>query len=355
MHLAYYLTSHGLGHAVRACAVCGHLPPSVDITFRTAVPESFFGVELDRPFAVSPAEFDCGCLQSDSVTVDVDATVAAYTRIAEANRTHLESEARWLTEHTVDVVAGDIPPFPFEAARVAGVPSAAIANFTWHEVYREYTDTHPAFAPVVSTMREQYAMAGVLLEAAPSLSMPYMTTRTSVGVVGRPGEDIREEIHSTLGIPRDRRLALLYLGSFGMAMPWQRLSAFDDWAFLSGDPLEGAPENVYRFDRRRLRYQHVAASVDAVVAKLGYGTCTSAMLNGVPIVYLPRERFAEYAALERGVRAWGGGVPITDEQFRTLDWADALESVARLGKPPTVADTGARACADALVSLGRGD
>ncbi len=349
MHLCYYLTSHGFGHSVRACAVCDHLPESVHVTFRSGVPESFFRVECSRPFDYAPAAFDCGCLQSDSVTVDMERTLHTYETIAQRNDAALEQETEWIRDNRIDGIVCDVPPFPLAAAARARVPSAVVANFTWHDIYHEYLAAFPRFAPMVDHMREQYAQAGLLLEASPSLSMPYFHRRTQVGVIGRPGRSMRDGICRRFGIDTGRTLALLYLGTFGMQMAWERLEAFPDWAFLSGDPIDPCPQNLYVFDKRDIAYQHVAASVDAVVSKLGYGIYSSCLLNGVPLVYVPRGDFAEYGALAAGVEQWGGGVLLTQEQFRGLEWHDALAAAVSRGRLPRIPDTGARLCAEAIV------
>lgn len=351
MHLCYYLTSHGLGHSVRACAVCDHLPDNVHVTFRTGVPEDFFRIECSRPYSYAPATFDCGCLQSDSVTVDIERTLHTYASIAERNDAQLEQEVQWLRDSRIDGVICDVPPFPLAAAARAHIPSAVATNFTWYDIYREYLRVCPQFRPMVEHMREQYAQADLLLEVAPSLPMPYFHSAVQVGIVGRPGRTMRDTICRRLGIDPGRKLGLLYLGTFGLEMAWERLQALPDWAFLSGDPIEPCPQNVYVFDKRDIGYQHVAASVDVVLSKLGYGIYSSCLLNGVPLVYLPRFDFAEYAALAAAVEQWGGGVQLSQEQFRGLEWHDALAAAVSHGRLPAVPDTGAGLCADAIVGL----
>ena len=89
----------------------------------------------------------------------------------------------------------------------------------------------------------------------------------------------------------------------------------------------------------------LAASADAVVAKAGYGTVCEAMVAGTPMIYPPRSGFAEHRALDRALRAWGGGIPASAREFaefrleRLLDRAFALEP----GPPPFPADGATRA------------
>ena len=85
MKILYYLTAHGYGHAVRTAAICNELSENVRLIFRTTLPETFFREEVKRPFEIFPAQFDCGCIQRDSVTVEKKETLLAYLRLAEQN------------------------------------------------------------------------------------------------------------------------------------------------------------------------------------------------------------------------------------------------------------------------------
>ena len=85
MKILYYLTAHGYGHAVRTAAICNELSEDVRLIFRTTLHEIFFREEVKRPFEIIPAQFDCGRVQGDSVTVKKKETLRAYQRLAEQN------------------------------------------------------------------------------------------------------------------------------------------------------------------------------------------------------------------------------------------------------------------------------
>ena len=96
MHIAYYITGHGYGHAIRSSTIANALSPTVRLTFKTSMPVSFFQEELHRPFNY------CGCLQTDGVSVDIPATLSAYRTIAENNRRLLDTEVEWCRRHGAD-------------------------------------------------------------------------------------------------------------------------------------------------------------------------------------------------------------------------------------------------------------
>lgn len=350
--LCYYVTGHGFGHAVRTAQILKALPPELPLLVKTTAPERLFREELPgREFEYVAAEYDCGCLQSDSVSVLKRETLTRYGEIARRNQDHLADEIVFLRERGVKCVASDIPSFPLYAAREAGVPSGAIGNFTWHDIYAEYAETAEDEA-LLAQMAAQYASATVGLITPLSLpSTPGLFPNVErVPLVARRGSPIRSILTEVLDIPPEKHLALLYLGGWGLDVDWPALERFTDWCFL-GD--RAAPiANARVFDPSVLRYADVAASVDAVVSKAGYGTVTECIANSVPLVYLPRHGFAEHDALVSGMNKWGGGIAISEAAFHAGEWADALQSALHAAPDPNAfATNGAKVIAEKLMEM----
>lgn len=354
MNVAYFVTSHGYGHGVRSCAISRCFPDDTGLFVRSGLPEAFFRQEIARPLTYVHTEFDCGCIQHDSITVDVPATVSRYREIAESNCRVLEREVRWAQEHRIDIIVGDITPFAFDIACRAGIPSVAVTNFTWYDIYAPYVDRVPGFASVVDGMREQYGKASVLLALRPAGDMPYFRRRIDMPPVGRAGHERRAHFRRQLGLAPDSPLALVYLGGGGMdGMSFEGLGRFDGWSFVGTYPLPGAPGNYHRLDPATIHYADLVRSVDLVAGKLGYATVAECMINGTPLLYLPRCEFAEYPVLERAVKAWGYGYCLSVEEYRMLRWGDVLEEVLQTPSPLAGQAGGADACARAIVEIAR--
>ncbi|HUI92264.1 MAG TPA: hypothetical protein VLX68_08460 [Chitinivibrionales bacterium] len=356
MKLAYYITSHGYGHASRAAAICNLLSPEASVVFRTTVPKKFFEEEVKGPFAHVPAEFDCGCFQTDGVTVDVKKTLHAYMAIADRNEALLDKEVKWCRENTIGLIASDIVPFAFDVAKKAGIPSVAATNFTWHSIYEEYAAEHPEFASYLENIQKQYASADLLLSMFPANEMPYFGRKVDTGPVGRAGTDIRQRLLADHGIQPQKKIGVIYTGNFGMdAVSWRRLETFNDWEFFGLYPLPGAPRNYHMISKESYRYQDCIASSDVMVSKLGYGTCAECFINGLPIIYLPRERFAEFPVLHTAVTEWGHGYLLSKEDYCGLNWDSALKLIEKREKPAAVLSGGALRCAREMEKLGKCD
>jgi len=326
--LCYYITGHGFGHAIRTTQILKALPSDVPLILKTTAPERLFREELPgRDFEYLSAEYDCGCLQSDSVTVLKRETLTRYAQIANANASRIPDEIAFLKSRGVCCVASDVPSFPLSAAHQAGIPALAVANFTWHDIYAEYAET-PQDEALLAQMAAEYASA--TLACLTPLALPTVgdvfPESVQVPLVVRRGSFIQPEFVEAFGIPNKKRLALLYLGNWGLDVDWASLQRWHNWEFLVDRPLPVRVSNVTVFDPQQWRYADVAASVSAVVSKAGYGTLSECIANGVPLIYLPRHGFAEHQALVQGMERWGGGVEISEGDFFAGNWGNALNS-----------------------------
>ena len=330
----YYVTGHGYGHAVRTIQIVKALPPDARVILKTTAPERLFREDLgDRQFTLVRAEYDCGSVQSDSITVLPRETLTRYREIAARNETHLAHEVNFLRRERVDCVVSDIPSFPLRAAREADIPGVAVANFTWHDIYQEYVQG-PADERLLAEMGREYAQATVALVTPlclPTVTAPFSHVER-VPLVARRGRSVRDALLQRLSRPAGTHLALLYLGVWGLDIVWERLAMLSDWTFLTYETPPVAVPNVVTLDRAAWPYADTMASVDAVLAKTGYGTVTECIANGVPLIFPPRAGFIEHEALAEGMTRWGGGVPITEADFKFGQWGASLDA-ARGARP----------------------
>jgi hypothetical protein len=278
MTLCYYVTGHGYGHAIRSAQVLKALPAHIPLILKTTAPEHLFREELgDRDFQYVRAEFDCGCIQPDSVTILKRETLDLYARIAARNQTVLDSEAKFLQEHGVKVVVSDIAPFPFEAAHVAGIPSIAASNFTWYDIYQSYAETDDDRA-MLAKMAEQYSLATIAL-----VSQMYTPTTLSTypryeiaPLTCRIGTNMRPELDAYLQTAFSDSTAdaapnigLLYMGTWGLDIDWNNVEALTNWRFIAFDVPPVAVRNVTAIQRSHWDYANIVASVDAMISKIG--------------------------------------------------------------------------------------
>jgi hypothetical protein len=351
--LAVYVTSHGFGHLTRTAAVINRLPRKVPIVVRNH-PSLFdhWRERLRRPAAMEGQVWDCGAVNppGDSSTTDPAATLELALRVHAEASGRVDEEAQRLRDEGTAAVLCDAPSLPLVAARRAGVPGFLLSNFTWAEIYAPYAERLGGEARrLVAELRREYRQATALFRAEPSLRMADVAPEITVGMIVTPGRDRRDELRRRLGLVASDRLVYLYLGRYGQAgLGFDRLERLRDRGvhFVGFQPAPAGPlANWHAVPAQEWTGADLAASTDAVVAKAGYGTVCEAMVARTPLIYPPRSGFAEHRALDRALRAWGGGIAASAREFaewrldRLLDRAFAL----RPGPPPYPADGASRA------------
>lgn len=351
MHILYYITGHGYGHGVRSTVIANAIPSSAKITFRTSLPEPFFKEEMRRDFSWYEGCFDCGCVQVDGVTVDIKKTLDYYKKIADRNRTLLKQEVDWCFKNGITCILGDITPFAFDVASKAKIPSIALSNFTWYDVYREYISECDEFAPYLEEIVTQYNKADLFLSMFPSNPMEYIKKKKDIFLIGRRGTPVREQISKRYGFDPKKKIGLIYIGCYGLNEGnWDKLGHLSDWEFFSLYDIESKPANFHLVDKQWFRYQDLTASADVVISKPGYGVVSECFLNGVPLIYIPRSNFAEYPVLKASIDKWGGGYQISQCDLSTCQLSDLLDSVANRVKPSRIEENGVQECVQLIMN-----
>jgi hypothetical protein len=165
-------------------------------------------------------------------------------KIADENEQLIESEVDWCKRNSVTTIVSDIVPFAFSVGFKAQIPTVAVSNFTWYDIYKPYIDLVPEFQPYLNSMRKQYEKAHLVLALTPSNPMQCFPRQISMPVVMRKGVYRRREIFELFNIPWSQKMGLIYNGNFGMnSIRWKKLERFKAWNFVGLHPLPGNPRN----------------------------------------------------------------------------------------------------------------
>jgi hypothetical protein len=224
-----------------------------------------------------------------------------------------------------------------------------MSNFTWADIYAPHARAlGPDATRLVAELRSAYRQATAFFRMQPGLKMSWLNPSIDVGIVANRGRDRRAELARHLGLSPRERLVYLYIGRYGQDdLDWSRLErlAARGIHFVGYDfnPI-GRSSNLHNIPSSDWPGGDLIASCDTVVAKAGYGTACEAMASGTPMIYPPRWGFAEFRSLDRALRDWGGGLPISQSDFMGLRLEKALERAFQIkpGSPPFPVDGAAR-------------
>ncbi len=360
MVAGFYISGHGFGHATRDIEIIravGRLRPAVQVMVRTAAPPWLFdGLANVR---VSPAVTDTGVVQRDSLHIDIERTADdAAVFYADFER-HVESEAAHLIAESTRVVVGDIPPLAFAAAARAGIPSVAVANFTWDWIYEhtpQFEQRAPAALPVIQRAYRE-ATSALRLPMHGGFGAMAGVTR-DIPLIARRSTLTRAEARRVLGLPADETIVLASFGGHGLTMDYDRIAATNTFTLLITDYESGQAGTRRRlrcFARKELPalgvdYPDLVAAADVVVAKPGYGIVSECIANSTALVHASRGSFIEQevivAAMPRLLRCQF----IEQDDLTAGRWQASVDAVLAQPAPvDTVAVDGAKQAAAAIV------
>jgi hypothetical protein len=326
--IAYYVSGHGYGHAVRSCQVMRRLRerwPELNIHIRTNAPRVLFE-RLQPPLSYSYREIDVGARQKNSLEIEIGETLAAWRSLREKTDQLIAEEAAFLKRHDAGLIVSDISPLAFEIAAAVSLPSVAICNFTWDWIYRPFAAVDPGFGPLIERIASSYAKATRALMTAPVCHSPPFAEATEIPIIARVSPLTKIDARRRFGLPESGRVVLLSFGGFGLAaFPWQKLYDLEDYFFVTTGGAEGKRRNLLVLPENPPDYESLVRAADVIVGKLGYGLLADVVGHRIPLLCAPRADFAEHPCLVQALRDWATSEEIPQERLLAGDLAPYLE------------------------------
>ncbi len=338
LNILYYISGHGYGHAVRAIEVMRALArqnPGLFFHIRSDAAPWLFAMNLDRErYALHPVRLDIGAVQKTSFHIDKKRTCDALRALYDSRREQVEKEVVFARQVGARLVVSDIVPLAFDVAEAAGLPSLAVANFSWDWIYAHYVSEIPAFAEIVDAIRQSYRKATLLLRLPFHGDLSVFPRIKDIPLIARKARMAKEDVLRRLGMSAapPERLALVAFRAADLAqVNLDRLASIPWVRFLTlglgrtfRNSLDVAPDF--------LPTAELARACDVVVSKPGYGLVSEILANRTPLLYTSRDDFAEYEVLERGLRRFAHAAFLPRSAFLAGEWEEALREL--LHAPP---------------------
>ncbi|MGK7906429.1 MAG: glycosyl transferase [Synechococcus sp.] len=318
------ISSHGFGHATRVAAAIDcllQLNPEILPVIVTAVPRWLFDKHITSgKFLYRPRPLDFGVIQSDSLTIDRQTTLHKLEQLREQADEIVRAEADFIRLNRIKLVFGDIPPLACAIAKAAGVPCWMSGNFSWDFIYRDYG---PEFCPHADWIAELYSMAERLFRLPFHHDMEAFSSIEDVGLTGSTPALPANQVRSQLKLDPQRPTVLVTFGGMGIQdIPYQNLSAFPDWQFVTLDT--DAPDkldNLRKLNGEEWRPVDLLPVCHQAIVKPGYGTFAEVLRLQVPVRCITRPNFAEAPLLVDGLRQFGWHHILKQEQVLGNSWS----------------------------------
>jgi len=316
------VTNHGFGHATRMAALVAEIQricPEILVILATTAPRWLLDSYIQGDFIHRHSALDIGIIQSDSVTMDKDATLVKLKQFRAEERAIAVCEVTFLQQNRVDLVLADIPPLATTIAHAAKVPCWMVSNFGWDFIYRPWGGE---FVEMADWIAERFGECDRLFRLPFHESMSAFPHITDVGLTGGYPHfsvaEMREKFSITSPV---EKTILLTFGGLGLAeIPYFNLQNFPDWQFITFDRQAPDLPNLVKVTGGQYRPVDFMPLCRAVVSKPGYSTFAEACRMDTPIITITREDFAESPVLLAGMQDCHPHQILMPDEFFKGDW-----------------------------------
>jgi len=357
-NLLFYITGHGYGHFVRTFDVIKSIlarRPDVVCHIKTTAP-----VWLTRDQNIERVTFyheaiDVGAIQENSFSVNIKATLQAYADLVARKPALIQRELRFIDEHEIRLVVGDIPPLAFDVAQQSGIPGIAIGNFSWDWIYQQYAESIPDYRFLIDEIRLSYSRADVLLRLPMAGDMSVFRRIEDIPLIAQRSVRTRQDVRANLGLDpeSDNKIILLALRNHDLArMDTNRWKSYEHYRFIIPDTRYALDKNILTIPADFCLFEDLIMASDLVVSKPGYGIVSGCIANRTPLLYTSRDDFVEYDVLHNYIQQNMPAIFVPREDFIYGKWVEAI-SFKRLNEQSwsEVAIDGADEAAALICSL----
>lgn len=360
--IAYFISSHGFGHASRTAAIIEALSKALardgkmsEFTIYTETPQWFFEDSLTVPFNYHRTTVDVGMIQLTPIVMDIPGTVTKVKSFLDSLPEESDRIAIELKQNGIDLVIADISPLGIVAAEKAGIPSVMFENFTWDWIYETFIPEHPEFGKICNSLRNIFKRATFHGQFAP-VCEPNSACDILLPPVSREPRTAPSLIREQIGIRPNEKMALIAMGGVPSKMATEdRIdTAYDNVVFvLSGDYEKIERRNNIIFIPHHSDFYHpdLVNAADFVFGKAGYSTCSEIYNMGKPFAYLLRPDFRESNVLGSALKSISFAFEIDAHDFNKLHLDYWIAQMALCRKSQSLingADVAAEFLMDAL-------
>ncbi|KAL3419911.1 hypothetical protein PVAG01_08410 [Phlyctema vagabunda] len=329
LHIAVYISGHGYGHLTRTLNFVSLLSRTEKYNFHIRTSSPLY--EKPVPYALHPSVVQTNAYQLDGEKSlnslhDFDASLPR------------EEELRFLKQHDVRVILSDAIALPCVLAHSLNIPSILVTNFTFDSIFQALLDNAPKFMDKaalqlkVDEMSQQYGLAHAVIRLPGYIPFLFQGPKIiDAPMHFRKAQRSREETFAALGLQclSDKKVLLHCFGGHGLDALGELPKLPKGWACVS-QTIDHPP--LFHKISHDVYMPDIIGACDAVLGKLGWGTCSEVIGNGYkPFIYVPRTAFIE----EAGLLTWMESahrrvVRLEVERYESTDWMGAIEEAQRL-------------------------
>lgn len=342
-HILFAITPHGFGHMAMAAPVINALAqrhPEWRITLRTTLSPDFLASRVRLPYSLQPVADDFGMVQRNALEVDVEASAQRYRQMHRHWDTEVARVANELRTAQVDLVVADVPYLTLAAAQQAGIANVALCCLHWGDVYGHYCLDRDEGPAIHQQIMDAYGGANRFIRTEPAMPMPGLGNVSSVGPIAVRAHSRRNELMQRLALQPEERLVLVSMGGIAFRLPMEQWPHLPGVRFIVQRDWQIERDDYVILESLGLPFADLLASCDLLITKPGYGSFSEAAVNGIPVLYVPRNDWPESPWLIRWLEQHGHCAEIDRARLERGELAPVIEALLARGQPVPVEPSG---------------
>ncbi|MCD6459469.1 hypothetical protein J7L67_02230 [bacterium] len=330
-NIVFYISGHGFGHSTRMKAVIDNLYEyyeNINVFIRSNAPDWLF--TDNKKVCFDNVKIDAGTFQYDFIHLDKEKSFIEYDKLMKLRNQLIREELLFVKDRKIDIVVGDIPPAAFYISQKANLPSVGISNFSWDWIFSPYLNEYPSYDYIIDDMKKGYGYCGLLLKLPFAGDFSAFKNVADIPLIVRRPKISPDTIRNRLNLTDEQRpIILCSFGGFKVKNfdMIKTFCQYDDFFFICfGTDFQRGKNYIRLPFRNEFDHPSLVKFADAVLSKLGYSTVAECVSTGTPLIYLPREDFAEFSMLEQGVKKLIPSYRISYGDFFSGCWGTHLIS-----------------------------
>ncbi|HSM26209.1 MAG TPA: glycosyltransferase family protein [Anaerolineaceae bacterium] len=308
MNIGYFISSHGFGHAARACAIIEKLSliNNNKIFIFTETPKWFFENSLKSDFEYFSIQTDVGLVQENPFVEDLEKTLIELDKFFPFKEEINQKIESILLNNKINLIISDISPLGVFLASRLKIDSILIENFTWDWVYTFYLENYPALKKYIDAFEEIYKMAKFHFTCEPYCNPTARSILTAP--IFREPRQPKELILNQLSCSPDDNLILISMGGIPIEkLEYEKYRSKSNYKFIF--PVRNVSQIQHIGSIIYLPHNHTFFHPDLVnvsklvVGKVGYSTITEVSSMKKPFMYVGRKKFPESEILETYIKS----------------------------------------------------
>lgn len=329
--IAYFVSSHGLGHATRSVAIINEIH-SGNKKFKFIIvsnlPDLFWtnNLQASVDFKNYQIRTDIGLVQTDSFHFDLDETVSLLEKYLEDPTNGLKNLFDFLLKNETCHVICDISPIGIQVAKLLQVKCTLVENFTWDWIYEPLIKKNKKLYAISQRLKNIYDLVDLRIQVKPFCELH--PDGIQIEPIHRPFKKPPRVMKAQLGLDEGQNFVLVSTG--GIEYQYKCLNNLrnseQNFVICGHFPKMETNGNVVLLPMNSsLHFPDLVRASNQVVGKVGYGTMIECWAANKKMQGIFRYDFRESEVLKEFIIAEGFGSEITLDQFNSGDWINDLD------------------------------